>query len=121
MNPAVVLAARGVAMQYPGTRALDSVDFEVYRGQVNVLVGENGAGKSTLMRILAGIEQPTEGRLELDGQVVRLSDTRDAARRGIAMIHQELNLLPNLNVAENIFLGRELTRWGVISRRAQQQ
>ena len=108
MTPGIVLAARAVSMQYPGTLALDRVDFTVYRGQVNALVGENGAGKSTLMRILAGIERPTSGDLEFDGQP------------GIAMIHQELNLLPNLSVAENIFMGRELAPYGVIDRRAQE-
>jgi erythritol transport system ATP-binding protein len=115
-----VLAARGVSMQYPGTLALDGVDFEVYAGQVNVVVGENGAGKSTLMRILAGIEKPTAGRLELDGAPVSFDGARDAAARGIAMIHQELNLLPNLSVAENIFIAREQTRWGIITPRSQE-
>lgn len=113
-NP--VLAARGVSKRYPGTLALDGVDFEVRRGQVSALVGENGAGKSTLMRILAGIEQPTSGALELDGRAVRLGGSRDAIAHGIAMIHQELNVLPNLSVTDNIFLGREITRRGVVDR-----
>jgi erythritol transport system ATP-binding protein len=117
----VVLSARGVSKRYPGTLALDAVDFLVHRASVNVLVGENGAGKSTLMRILAGVEQPTSGSLELEGRAVSLASTRDAAALGIAMIHQELNLLPNLSVAENIFMGREIARFGVIDRRAQQR
>ncbi|HYW45034.1 MAG TPA: sugar ABC transporter ATP-binding protein [Bryobacteraceae bacterium] len=108
MNPEIVLAAHGISMQYPGTLALDRVDFPVYRGQVNVVIGENGAGKSTLLRILAGIEQPTAGHLEWQGEAC------------VAMIHQELNLLPNLSVADNIYLAREQTRFGVIDRRAQE-
>jgi erythritol transport system ATP-binding protein len=102
----MMLAARAVSMQYPGTLALDCVDYDVQPGRVNVLIGENGAGKSTLMRILAGEEQPTSGRVERDAPV--------------AMIHQELSLLPNLSVADNIFLGREKTRRGVIERQAQE-
>ena len=102
-----MLAARAVSMQYPGTLALDRVDFEVQPGRVNALIGENGAGKSTLMRILAGEEQPTSGVVEAAGPV--------------AMIHQELNLLPNLSVADNIFLGRERTRRGVIDGRSQEE
>jgi erythritol transport system ATP-binding protein len=121
VTPDVVLAARAVSKQYPGTTALDGVDFAVRRGQVGALIGENGAGKSTLMRILAGVEQPTAGTLELDGRPVRLASPRDAAARGIAMIHQELNLLPNLSVADNIFLGRELARYGILERTAQER
>ena len=121
MTPDVVLAARAVSKQYPGTTALDGVDFAVRCGQVGALIGENGAGKSTLMRILAGVEQPASGTLELDGRPVRLASPRDAAARGISMIHQELNLLPNLSVADNIFLGRELARYGILERTAQER
>ncbi|MGO9255186.1 MAG: sugar ABC transporter ATP-binding protein [Bryobacteraceae bacterium] len=119
MNTPIVLAARAVSKRFPGTLALNRVDFAVRAGQVHALVGENGAGKSTLMRILSGIEQPTAGTVELDGQPVRLLSARGASARGIAIIHQELNLLPNLTVAENIFLAREKTRWGAIDSRAQ--
>jgi ABC-type sugar transport system ATPase subunit len=116
-----VLAARQVSKQFPGTLALDRVDFAVHAGQVNALIGENGAGKSTLMRILSGIDQPTSGSLEMDGREIVLPSPRAAAAHGIAMIHQELNLLPNLTVAENIFLGCERTRRGVIDRKAQER
>ena len=121
MTPDVVLAARAVSKQYPGTTALDGVDFAARRGKVSALIGENGAGKSTLMRILAGVEQPTAGTLELDGRPVRLASPRDAAARGISMIHQELNLLPNLSVADNIFLGSERTRYGILDGNAQER
>lgn len=99
-----LLSAHGVVKRYGGITALHGVDFAVEPGQVHVLIGENGAGKSTLMRILAGIETPTQGSLAIDGVPVHLNGVRDAARRGIGMVHQELNLCPNLTVAENIFL-----------------
>ena len=118
----VLLSVRGATKVYPGTRALDEVDFGVRGGAVNVLVGENGAGKSTLMKLIAGVEQPTEGRILLDGEEVRFADTRDAARRGVGIIFQELNLFPNMTVAENIFIAREKTRSGVdIDARAQNE
>jgi erythritol transport system ATP-binding protein len=103
-----VLRAIGIRKVFPGTVALDGVDFEVHEGKVNVLVGENGAGKSTLMKILAGIEPPTSGQLELDGSPLVLHGPRDAMAKGIGIVHQELNLFPNLSVAENIFVGHEL-------------
>lgn len=109
----LIIEGRKITKRYPGTVALDSVDFRVYRNQVNVLIGENGAGKSTLMRILAGVERPDEGEMLLDGVRVAFDSPRAAARHGIAIVHQELSVLPNLNLAENIFAGRELVRSGV--------
>lgn len=106
----IILRTRGVSMLFPGTVALDNVDYNVWRGKVNVIIGENGAGKSTLMKILAGVQQPSLGEIELNGKPVRISSTRAAAALGIGMVHQELNLFENLNVAENIFLGRELQK-----------
>ncbi|KHE06591.1 sugar ABC transporter ATP-binding protein [Citrobacter braakii] len=97
-------------MLFPGTIALDSVDYQVWRGKVNVIIGENGAGKSTLMKILAGVQQPSSGEMSLNGNPVRFASTRDAAAHGIGMVHQELNLFENLSVAENIFLGREIQK-----------
>ena len=108
------LTARNISKIYPGTLALDKVDFNVYRGKVNVLIGENGAGKSTLMKIIAGIEQPSEGTITLNGEEVHLQNTRDAASKGIGIIHQEMNLFPNLNVYQNIFMAREATKYGVV-------
>lgn len=110
MSDEIILQASQMSMLFPGTLALDRVDYRVWRGKVNVIIGENGAGKSTLMKILAGVQQPTSGEMFLNGEKVVLSSTRDAARHGIGMVHQELNLFENLSVAENIFLGREIQR-----------
>ncbi len=121
MTGEAAIAARNVSRRYPGTLALDRVNFQVHGGRVHALVGQNGAGKTTLMRILAGEETPTSGALEMVGRTVRLTSARDAAAHGIAMIHQELSLLPNLSVADNIFLGREQARFGMIRGRAQER
>ncbi len=104
----VVLRAVDIVKTYGVTRALKGVNFDVRRGSVTVLFGENGAGKSTLMKILAGVEKPTAGQLILDGIPVELQSTTDALGKGIAIIHQELNLCPNLSIRDNIFVGREL-------------
>ena len=108
----VILKAERVGKVFPGTVALQEVDFEVRRGAVNVLVGENGAGKSTLMKILAGAIEPSAGRLILRGEPVVFQSVRDAARHGIGIIYQELNLCPNLSVAENLSLVDPPTRFG---------
>ena len=115
----LVMEARRITKVFPGTTALQDVDFKIYSGRINALVGENGAGKSTLIKIIAGIEQPTSGRLLLYGQdgkgeEVSFASTRDAARRGIGIVHQELNLFSDLDVAENVFMNKELTRFGSI-------
>lgn len=106
----VILEARNMTKRYPGNVALDRVTFRVYRGQVNVLIGENGAGKSTLMRILAGAEKADEGTLLLEGRPLTLHTPRDAAANGISIVYQELLALTNLKIGENIFAGRELCR-----------
>lgn len=106
----IVMRARGVAKVYGGTHALRGVDFEVRRGHVTALIGENGAGKSTLMKILAGVEQPTMGTIELDGEPVSFESPADAVSHGVAIIHQELNLCGNLSIADNIFAGREMKK-----------
>lgn len=108
----IVMEARGITKSYGGTHALKGVDFEIRAGTVTVLFGENGAGKSTLMKILSGVETPTSGVIVLDGAPITLKDTVDASRRGIAIIHQELNLCPNLSVRDNIFMGRDHLRAG---------
>lgn len=104
----LVLEARAIVKRFPGVLALDRVDFQIYAGEVHGLIGENGAGKSTLMHILAGAGQPDHGRILLDGRCVDFADTREALDEGISIVYQELNLIPYLTVAENIFLGREL-------------
>jgi ribose transport system ATP-binding protein len=104
---AVVLQARAVSKEFSGVRVLWDVDFALARGEVHALMGENGAGKSTLMKILAGVHTDYAGAVEVEGAAVRFTGVRDAERAGIAIIHQELNLVPELPVADNIFLGRE--------------
>ena len=102
-----VMAAREVTKTYGGTHALRGVNFGVAPGRVTALFGENGAGKSTLMKILAGIESPTTGQVELDGDVVEFESPRQAADNGVVIIHQELSLCPNLCIQDNLFLARE--------------
>ncbi len=102
-----LLEMRGICKRFPGVVALDGVVFEIGCGEVVALVGENGAGKSTLMKILGGVYQPDEGELRVDGQPVKIQNVTDAMQLGIAFIHQELNVLNNLDVAANVFLGRE--------------
>jgi erythritol transport system ATP-binding protein len=116
-----VMRARDITKVFGATHALRGVDFAVTAGRVTVLFGENGAGKSTLMKILAGIEAPTTGTIELDGAPVELRGPRDAAARGIAIIHQELSLFPNLSIADNIFMAREATRHGVMVDRQRER
>jgi len=103
-----VLEARAITKRFPGVLALDQVDLQIDAGEVHGLIGENGAGKSTLMHILAGAQQPDDGQILLDGQCVQFASPREALDRGISIVYQELNLIPYLAVAENIFLGREL-------------
>ncbi len=115
----ILLEVRGITKRYPGNVALDHVDFRLYRGQVHVLIGENGAGKSTLMRILSGVEFADEGQIFMDGSPIALRSPRDAARHGISIVHQELSILPNLDISENIFAGRELTRATFVDRNSE--
>lgn len=103
-----VLAARSVSKRFPGVVALDRVDFELHAGEVHVLLGENGAGKSTLVKVLSGVYQPDEGTVLVDGSPVRLTVPSAARALGISTVYQELSLVPELSVAQNIFLGREL-------------
>lgn len=107
MESQPILKAEDMVKDFPGVRAVDYVDFDLRPGEVHMLIGENGAGKSTLIKIFVGAHQPEEGRLFLDGKHVRLASTRDAYTAGIAAVFQEFNLIPVLNVAQNIFLGRE--------------
>ncbi|MFM9105672.1 MAG: sugar ABC transporter ATP-binding protein, partial [Chloroflexota bacterium] len=108
----ITLRASGISKAYPGVQALQEVSIGVERGEIHALIGENGAGKSTLMKILFGIVQPDEGSIEIGGQQVRLGSPLEAQALGISMVHQELNLIPALDVARNIYLGREPMRPG---------
>jgi len=118
----IILTAENITQIYPGTVALDNVSFNVHKGKVNVLIGENGAGKSTLMKILAGVQPPTSGKILLDGNEIHPKSPLEATRLGIGMIFQELNLCANLSVVDNIFLARETThKNGLIARRSQKQ
>ncbi len=110
MADEIILEAKGITKLYPGTRALENVDFKVRRGKVNVLIGENGAGKSTLMKIIAGVESATSGEILINGSIAHYTTPAEAISHGVGIIHQELNLFPNLNIAENIFMTRELKK-----------
>ena len=116
-----IMEARGVTKVYPGTVALKEVDFSIFPGEVHALIGENGAGKSTLMKILAGIEQPSAGKIFLDGKEVRFPNTRVASAAGVGIIHQELNMFREMRVADNMFAGNEIAHFGVIDRNAQRK
>ena len=115
----VIIETRDVSRLYPGVTALDRVNYRVYRNRVNVLIGENGAGKSTMMKLLAGVESPSSGEILLNGEAVLLSSTHQAERHGISIIFQELNLFPNMNVMDNIFIGNEFFQRGVINEKYQ--
>jgi ABC-type sugar transport system ATPase subunit len=117
-----ILELRGITKDFPGVRAVNKVDLDLRRGEVHALVGENGAGKSTLMNILGGVLQPDSGDLFLDRRQVRFADVADAGRHGIAVVFQELSLVPSLSVAENIFFNRQPTdRIGFVASRKLHQ
>ena len=113
-----VLRAHGISRAYPGVRALDEVDFELRAGEVHALMGENGAGKSTLIKVLTGAAQPDAGTMTLEGVAYAPHDTAAAQRLGVWAVHQEIGVLPNLSVAENLFLGHQPTRFGIVRTRA---
>jgi ribose transport system ATP-binding protein len=115
-EPRELLRTTGIRKTFPGVVALDGVDFDLREGEVHVLLGENGAGKSTLIKILSGVHRADSGQVLRDGVPVRLHDAHDAERLGIAAMHQEFNLVPRLSVAENIFLGRQPRRFGMVLR-----
>ena len=109
-----ILAATGITKHFTGVTALSAVDFELRPGEVHALMGENGAGKSTLMKILSGVHTRYEGEIRVAGEAASFASVREAEAAGIAIIHQELNLVPELSVAGNIFLGREPLIAGLI-------
>ena len=108
-----LLEMRGIVKQFPGVRALDGVDLDVRPGEVHCLLGQNGAGKSTLIKIMAAAYQQDEGTIRWDGDEVDFGSPVAAIKAGISTIYQELDLVPHLTVAKNIFLGHELSRAGL--------
>lgn len=109
-----ILKINGISKHFPGVQALREVTFEVEPKSIHALIGENGAGKSTLMQIIAGVHQPDAGTVEFSGEIVKFAGPSDAQAKGIAIVYQELNLAPNLSIAENIFLGIEPKRSGLL-------
>lgn len=108
-NCRVMLEARNISKRFSGVTALSAIDMVLYPAKVTAIIGENGAGKSTLMKIFSGVHTRYEGEIWFNGELVKFTGTRDAEKAGIAIIHQELNLVPHLTITENIFLGREIT------------
>ena len=111
-----LLEVRGLTKEYPGVRALAGVDFEVRPGEVHCIVGPNGAGKSTLIKCISGVVDPTDGEVLLDGEPLTTGNPSAAIGRGVATIYQELDLVADLRVVDNIFLGHELRRRGFLDR-----
>jgi galactofuranose transport system ATP-binding protein len=109
-----IVVMKGIYKSFPGVHALEDVDFALKRGEIHALVGENGAGKSTLIKVLTGVEHPNKGTISLDGKEVSIKSTQHAQELGISTVYQEVNLCPNLTVAENILIGREPMKWGSI-------
>jgi simple sugar transport system ATP-binding protein len=123
MSATPLLETVGLSRTFPGVRALDRVDFRLFPGEIHTLMGQNGAGKSTLINVLTGVHEPEAGEIRLAGQAVRFSTPQEAEAAGIQTLYQEVNLCPNLSVAENIFAGRQprkrgLIDWKTIHRRA---
>ncbi|WP_033218578.1 sugar ABC transporter ATP-binding protein [Kitasatospora phosalacinea] len=114
MRQQPVLEVRGIRKEFPGVVALDGVDFRLFPGEVHALMGENGAGKSTLIKVLTGVYQSDGGEVVLAGERVRIAGPLQAQQAGISTVYQEVNLCPNLSVAENIFIGREPRRFGLV-------
>src|SRR6201981_3924366 len=106
-----ILSMEGISKQFPGVRALSDVELRARRGTVHALMGENGAGKSTLMKCLIGIYTPDSGTITFKGERLNITNTHYALSKGISMIHQELSPIPQMTVAENIYLGREPVAW----------
>ena len=103
----VILTMKGIDKSFPGVHALDHVDLEIRKGEVLALMGENGAGKSTLMKILTGVYSKDSGTITYEGKEVEFKNTREAQDAGVVIVHQELNMLGHLTVAQNLFIGRE--------------
>ena len=114
MAEEALLTMRGICKYFPGVRALENVDFTLHSGEVHALVGENGAGKSTLIKVLTGVHAKDGGKIAMEGRPISPSSPLEAMKCGISTVYQEVNLCPNLSVAENIFIGREPKKAGGI-------
>ncbi len=109
-----LLELTGISKSFGGVQALRDVDFTLHAGKIHGLVGENGAGKSTLMKIIAGVHADFSGTMKIEGREVRFRSARDALDAGVGMVHQELSIVPDLSVAENVFLGAQPTKGGIV-------
>ncbi|QND54851.1 sugar ABC transporter ATP-binding protein (plasmid) [Phyllobacterium sp. 628] len=116
-----LLTVEGICKSFIGFKALDGVDFTIRPGEVHALLGENGAGKSTLIKVLTGVHQPDAGTIKIDGQAVHVRDTQHAQHLGIGTVYQEVNLLPDMSVADNLYIGRQPMRFGFIDRKRMEK
>src|SRR4051794_518580 len=116
-----IVRLRGVSKEFPGVLAVDGVDLDILPGEVHVVAGENGAGKSTLMKLLSQVERPSGGEIEFSGEKMGFHGPRYAQALGVAMVYQEFALAPDLSVAENLFMGHEPGRFGLVSRGAERE
>ncbi|UMX63885.1 ATP-binding cassette domain-containing protein [Klebsiella pneumoniae] len=112
-----ILRTEGLSKFFPGVKALDNVNFSLRRGEIMALLGENGAGKSTLIKALTGVYHADRGTIWLEGQAISPKNTAHAQQLGIGTVYQEVNLLPNMSVADNLFIGREPRRFGLLRRK----
>src|SRR4030043_2286942 len=111
---APILEMKGINKYFPGVKALSNVDFRLFKGEVHAIMGQNGAGKSTLIKVLTGVHKQESGKIILDGVSIKPNSPLDAQKLGISTVYQEINLCPNLTVAENIFIGRQPMKLGKI-------
>ena len=116
-----ILRTEGLSKFFPGVKALDNVDFSLRRGEIMALLGENGAGKSTLIKALTGVYHVDRGTIWLEGQAISPKNTAHAQQLGIGTVYQEVNLLPNMSVADNLFIGREPKRFGLLRRKEMEK
>ena len=114
MGENVVLTMRDISKTFPGVKALQHVDFTLRKSEIHALMGENGAGKSTLIKVLTGVHEFQSGEIKIEGRAVINKSPQDAQTNGISTVYQEVNLCPNLTVAENFFIGREPRKMGMI-------